>query len=245
MLKFFLKPLLIVCFTVMLCTTLLLSVMSAHSQNIDTALSVSAKPLIAQSLSSSSSQKQQQLLVTIDPGHGGKDPGYVGAGSVRESDVNLAIATKVTQLLQQKGITANITRNNDSFVSLENRVNIAQQNKSRIFVSIHANSSTDHPDYSGIETYHADPNSELLATTVHRTVLANFGSNNASSLNDRGVKTSSFVVLRKSKIPAILLETGFLTNSAESSWLADQAYQNQMAEGISQGIAQYLTPKAP
>jgi N-acetylmuramoyl-L-alanine amidase len=75
--------------------------------------------------------------------------------------------------------------------------------------------------------------------------LANFGSNNASSLNDRGVKTSNFVVLRKSKIPAILLETGFLTNSAESSRLADQVYQNQMAEGISQGIAQYLTPKAP
>jgi N-acetylmuramoyl-L-alanine amidase len=189
--------------------------------------------------SASPIQPQERVLVTIDPGHGGKDSGAIGIGDLREVDVILPIAQKVATILRENGIEVHMTRDNDDFVGLDERVNMSRQAGATLFVSIHANSIDDRPDVHGLETYHYNIG-EAFADTVHNTILDYFNTKKRIPLEDRSVRSARFLVLRKSSIPAILVETGYISSPEESPQLGDIKYQTIMAEAISQGILTYL-----
>jgi N-acetylmuramoyl-L-alanine amidase len=183
-------------------------------------------------------QKYHQPLVMIDPGNGGKDTGYIGYGGLRESEVSLSIALQTADILQQKGIATKLTRNGDYYVALDDRVAMSRQAKANVFVSIHANGIDNRPEIRGIETYHHETGIKL-AQTLHRTVLDEFRGMQ-QPLVDRGVRKARFLILRKSEIPAVEVDTGYLTNSAESAQLADPVYRTKMARAIALGIVRYL-----
>jgi N-acetylmuramoyl-L-alanine amidase len=182
---------------------------------------------------------QKRPLVTIDPGHGGKDPGAIGVGELREVDVILPISLRVAEILAQQGVEVQLTRNSDYFVGLDERVVMARQAGATIFVSIHANAIDNRPDVNGLETYHYHKG-EALANTVHNKVIEILGQDLKTPLTNRHVRSARFLVLRKSEIPAILVETGYLTSPTESLQLADPAYREKMAQAIAAGILEYL-----
>ncbi|WP_071189589.1 N-acetylmuramoyl-L-alanine amidase [Trichormus sp. NMC-1] len=175
-----------------------------------------------------------KLLVIIDPGHGGKDSGAVGIGGIQEKNIILPISKRVAEILQQNGVQAVMTRDSDYFVSLPGRVQMAERANADVFVSIHANSAgASRPEVSGLETYHYG-NGLTLARIVHNRILQSL------NVRDRKVRKARFYVLRKSSMPSILVETGFITGREDAAKLRTSAYQNQMAEAIAQGILQYL-----
>lgn len=175
-----------------------------------------------------------RLVVIIDPGHGGKDSGALGIGGTMEKNIILPIGIRVAQILQQNGVQAVMTRNADYFVTLQGRVDMGQQINASVFVSIHANSAgASRPDVNGLETYYYDSGLEL-ARIVHSTILQSL------SVRDRGVRQARFFVLRKSSMPSILVETGFMTGTQDISRLVTPQYQAQMADAIARGVLQYL-----
>ncbi|MBW4562997.1 MAG: N-acetylmuramoyl-L-alanine amidase [Mojavia pulchra JT2-VF2] len=175
-----------------------------------------------------------RLVVLIDPGHGGKDPGAIGIGGVREKDIILPISRRIAEVLQQNGVQVMLTRNSDYFVSLQGRVDMAERANADVFVSIHANSAgAGRPDVSGLETYYYDSGLGL-ARAVHNNILQGV------NVRDRGVRRARFYVLRKSSMPSILVEAGYLTGREDVAKLRSSNYQNQMADAIARGILQYL-----
>lgn len=179
-----------------------------------------------------------RVLVMLDPGHGGKDPGAIGLGGLREVDVILPVAKRVAEILAKQGIAVKMTRNDDYFIGLDERVMMSRAAGATLFVSIHANSIDNRPDVNGLELYHYNIG-QSFAETVHSAIL-DYVNKNGFFLNDRRVRSARFLVLRKSAIPAILVETGYLTNEAESARLRRDDYQKVMAEGIAKGIIQYI-----
>ncbi len=178
-----------------------------------------------------------RLVVVIDPGHGGKDSGALGIGGVLEKDIILPISNKIAAILQQNGVQVIMTRNSDYFVSLPGRVQMAEKARATLFVSIHANSAgAGRPDVNGLETYYYDSGSDL-AGIVHKSILQSL------NVRDRGVRRARFFVLRKSSMPSILVETGYLTGREDVAKLQTSAYQNQMAQAIARGVLQYLKQK--
>ncbi|MBD2360007.1 N-acetylmuramoyl-L-alanine amidase [Anabaena minutissima FACHB-250] len=175
-----------------------------------------------------------KVVVLIDPGHGGKDPGAIGIGGLREKDVILPISQRIAQVLQQNGVQVVMTRNSDNFVSLPGRVQMAERVGADVFVSIHANAiGGGRTDVNGLETYYYDSGLGL-ARAVHNSIRQGV------NVRDRGVRRARFFVLRKSSMPSILVETGFLTGREDSAKLRSTAFQNQMADAIARGILQYL-----
>jgi N-acetylmuramoyl-L-alanine amidase len=179
-----------------------------------------------------------KVLVMIDPGHGGRDPGAVNADGLREVDVIMPIAKRVSDILARQGIAVKMTRNGDEYVGLDERVAISRDADASLFVSIHANSIDGRPDVNGLELYHYNLG-QSFAETVHNATL-DYVNKNGFYLGDRRVRSARFLVLRKSSIPAILIETGYLTSEAEAARLRRDDYQRVMAEGIARGIIQYI-----
>jgi N-acetylmuramoyl-L-alanine amidase len=178
--------------------------------------------------------RQGKIVVIIDPGHGGKDSGAIGIGGVQEKNIILPIGKRIAEILERNGIQVIMTRDSDYFVTLPGRVTMAEQANASVFVSIHANSAGENrPEVSGLETYHYDTGL-TLARIVHSKILQSL------NIRDRSVRRARFYVLRKNSMPAILVETGYLTGRDDVAKLRTSAYQNQMAEAIAQGILQYL-----
>jgi N-acetylmuramoyl-L-alanine amidase len=176
-----------------------------------------------------------RVVVIIDPGHGGKDSGALGIGGTREKDVILPIGKRLAQILQQNGVQVIMTRDSDYFVTLPGRVQLAERANADVFVSIHANSAgASRPDVNGLEVYYYDTGLDL-ARVVRSSILQSIG-----TLKDRGVRRARFYVLRKSSMPSILVETGYMTGREDMARLRTSAYQNQMAEAIARGVLQYL-----
>ncbi len=176
-----------------------------------------------------------QVVVVIDPGHGGRDPGAVGIGGLQEKNVVLPVSLRVAELLRAQGIQVIMTRSDDRTLDLQPRVDIANQGRGTIFVSIHANAiSLSRPDVNGIETYYFSEAGRRLAETIHASILP------ASGMRDRGVKQARFYVLRNTAMPSTLLEIGFLTGQDDVQRLADAAWRERMAQAIADGILRYF-----
>ena len=184
-------------------------------------------------------QEPKLPLVVIDPGHGGVDEGCSGQGA-EEKTVNLQIAQNLALRLQELGIDVKLTREDDETdLSLENRVEMAHEWDADIFVSIHQNACEDDVSAEGIETwYNGDGDSRRLATLVNQGAVRETGA------RDRGlIESDELYVLRESGIPACLIETGFLTAQEEGENVVDPAYQDKVAAGIAWGIQLYFYPK--
>ncbi|MDX1978051.1 MAG: N-acetylmuramoyl-L-alanine amidase [Pseudanabaenaceae cyanobacterium bins.68] len=176
-------------------------------------------------------------VIFIDPGHGGRDVGAVGNG-IFEKDVVLPISLQLGRILQQAGYGVVYARTNDVEIDLEPRVRAAAQNKADLFISIHANSLESRLSHvNGVETYFAPgaTRSKALAEFVHSQIISLTGA------NDRGVKSARFYVIRNSSMPAILIETGFVTNPREAANLNNPSYQARIAQAIARGIDQFLS----
>ncbi|MFS0871225.1 N-acetylmuramoyl-L-alanine amidase [Paenibacillus xylanilyticus] len=173
-------------------------------------------------------------IVIIDPGHGGRQSGAVSISGKYEKDFNLAVGLKVQALLQQyDDIQTVITRQDDTELSLKQRVDIAELNQADIFISIHGNKFTT-PVPNGIETLYSRKDSKSLADTLHKYVLP------VTGLKDRGVKMVSLHVTRETTMPAVLLELGFMSNPTDEATMLTEDYQDQCAQAIADGIAEYL-----
>lgn len=176
-----------------------------------------------------------QIVVAIDPGHGGRDPGAVGIGGLQEAGIVLDIGLQVAQLLQEKGVQVILTRQDDREIDLEPRVRDANRANADLFVSIHANAiDLSRPDVNGIETYYYSDSGAQLARVIHNAVVRLTGS------RDRRVRFARFYVLRNTTMPAVLVETGFVTGEEDAVRLNDPEFRTRMAEAIAAGILEYV-----
>jgi N-acetylmuramoyl-L-alanine amidase len=181
-----------------------------------------------------SGDKKDQPLIVIDPGHGGKDPGAIGIGGLQEKDVVLPISRYVSDILAKKGVRVKILRERDRFITLSGRTEIANQADANLFVSIHANAiSMSRPDVNGVETYYYS-SGRWLAAAIQQSMLRNL------NMRDRGVRQANFYVLRNSAMPAVLVETGFVTGREDAPRLADDQFRREMAAAIAEGILKYV-----
>jgi N-acetylmuramoyl-L-alanine amidase len=131
-------------------------------------------------------------------------------------------------------VPAMLTRDRDYELDLQPRVDIAERANASLFVSIHANAiSLSRPDVNGLETYYYS-SGEGLARAIHANVLRN------ANVADRSVRKGRFYVLRRTSMPSVLVETGFVTGAQDAANLANPTHRRQMAEGIARGIMQYL-----
>lgn len=177
----------------------------------------------------------QRRPVVIDPGHGGYQTGSKGAVGVEEKHVNLAIALKVVDLLRARGVPVVLTRATDVFVDLNDRPDLGNRLRASLFVSIHANGH-ETPEPHGYEVYiaeKADDRSQAAAEIIERH-FAGLGS------VSRGVKRNDLRVLVRSTGPAVLVETGFLTNPTEGRKLISESYQDRLARALADAIVEAL-----
>ena len=167
--------------------------------------------------------------VVIDPGHGGHDPGAVAFGR-NEKDIALTISKKINANLKTLGFKTVMTRSTDVYVTLSNRYTIANNNNADLFVSVHLNSAS--ASAKGIETLYK--NSKTYANYIQNEMIS------ATRATNRGLKyRSDLAVLNGTKMPASLVEVGFISNSTESNQLATTSYQDKLAASIAKGIAKY------
>jgi N-acetylmuramoyl-L-alanine amidase len=169
------------------------------------------------------------ITVVIDAGHGGHDRGGIPGQRIAEKDMTLDVALRLRNVLSAAGYRVVMTRSTDVFVPLGGRVAIANSHRNGVFVCIHFN-ATGRRGASGIETYFYSRDSLPLASAIHYYVTGG-----APSAN-RGVRRRGYYVLRKTNIPAVLVECGFLTNPTEAAYAQTASYRQKLAEEIAAGI---------
>src|SRR5207248_8880612 len=167
--------------------------------------------------------------VVIDAGHGGFDRGGIPGQRIPEKEMTLDVAQRLKTLLAASSYNVVMTRDSDVFVPLPMRVAIANSYPNAIFVCIHFNSAK-RMGAEGIETYFYGRDSLPLASAVHYFVAGGAPSPN------RGVRRRGYYVLRKTKVPAVLVECGFLTNPTEVEYAETAAYRQKLAEEIAAGV---------
>lgn len=195
-------------------------------------------------------------VVCLDPGHGGKDPGNLD-GKNQEKKYTLLLAQEVASMLKEAGIRTIFTRSSDRFIELPSRPEVANRNRADLFLSLHFNSAPV-KSVSGIEVYCLTPagasstnargegasarnfpgnaqneKNVLLAYELQRSLLRRL------SAEDRGVHRARFSVLRDARMPAVLVEGGFMTHAAEGRKLATASYRQEMARAIVLGVEGY------
>lgn len=172
-------------------------------------------------------------VIVIDPGHGGKDCGAL-RNNIFEKDITLAVSKRLQSILQKKGYKVYMTRTDDTYVSLEDRTIYTEGINPALFVSVHVNSCNSESP-KGIETHYYHENSLELADYVHRHLYKK-----VANTTNRGLFKSRFYVINHTTVPAILIEIGFISNTAERNELISPQRQQATAEGIAEGIVEYL-----
>ena len=182
--------------------------------------------------------KRNKFSVVLDPGHGGPDPGAIGIGGIRETDVVLEVSKIVKKLLSEKGVKASLTRRNEVDMDLPPRVYFANNKNADIFVSIHANASRGkRRDINGLETfYYRGWRGRLLAKKIQKQILSV-----SPGSPDRGVKQGRYYVIKNTRMPAVLVEIGFLTGRLDARRLEKNTHRQRLAYAIAKGILEYLS----
>lgn len=182
------------------------------------------------------------MRIVIDPGHGGHDPGAVDLRQeevgdlydTREDDINLEISLRLRNQLEARGHQIQMTRASSVYPTLTDRVRLANRWPADLFVSIHCNASTNE-EAQGIETliHSADSPAADVARRIQARLV------DAAGAVDRGVKARPGIyVLRKTAMPALLIECGFVTHIDEEAMLNDPDYQEAIAEAIAEAIGE-------
>ena len=181
------------------------------------------------SLAADTGGTSENMTVVIDAGHGGHDRGGIPGQRIAEKVMTLDVAQRLRNVLQASGYRVVMTRDSDVFVPLGTRVAIANSYRNAIFVCVHFN-ATNRSGASGIETYFYSRDSLPLASAIHHFVVGGAPS------SSRGVRRRGYYVLRKTSIPAVLVECGFLTNPTEAAYAQTASYRQKLAEEIAAGV---------
>lgn len=177
----------------------------------------------------------QSRTIVVDAGHGGHDRGGVPGQRISEKDKTLDVALRLRRILQADGYRVIMTRDRDVFIPLGTRTAIANSYRGAVFVSIHFNCAP-RVGANGIETYYYRSDSASLAASIHRNVVSGAPSEN------RGIRRRGFYVLRRTAIPSVLVECGFLTNPTEGRLALSADYRQKLAEQIARGIRRQPAP---
>ena len=184
---------------------------------------------------------KKEIVVVLDAGHGGKDPGKVGINEVLEKDINLQIAEKVKNLLAENGIKVIMTREKDEMLGglqsdkgkdMRERMELINRELPDLAVSIHQNSYTD-PSVSGAQAFYYTESAEgkVYAEIIQQELLA------FDTDNHRQAKgNDSYYLLTKTEVPTVIVECGFLSNYEEAEKLSDETYQEEISKAIVRGI---------
>lgn len=187
----------------------------------------------------SSKKRNTTYKVVIDPGHGGTDVGSEGASGKQEKNFTLSVSKKVEELLEQEPqIEVFMTRTDDSFISQESRFRPKYANDldADLFISIHGNTFSD-SSVSGTETFYYHKNSRRLAEILQKQVVE------ATGFRDRGEKKGDLFVVKDTKMPAALIEVGYLTNPQDETKMWTDDFQTRVATSIVEGIKEYFSTK--
>ena len=183
------------------------------------------------SASNISGENGQLRTVVIDPGHGGHDNGAQW-GRVYEKHLALDTSVRLQNNLQALGYQTVMTRKSDYFVSLPQRVQMANRYKNAIFVSIHFN-YTWKQDVHGLETFYYNAGGQRLAWFVQKSLLRH------TRTTDRSAKFARYYVIRNTQIPSILVEGGFVSNEFERERIKSGRFREAIARGVAEGIHRY------
>ena len=177
-------------------------------------------------------------VIILDPGHGGKDVGAVGLGGTKEKDINLSVALKVRNELSKWGANPQMTREVDTFAmdELGDRVNYGLRKKGDIFVSLHSDAALNREAKGFTVYYYSAKGSDDLM--LAKNLCTNLSKTMDTS--DRGVRSANFYVVKRNPLPSVLIEMGFVSNPEEELRLSDSEYQQDLVEGIVQGLANYF-----
>ncbi len=194
---------------------------------------------------------EKKLCVVVDAGHGGMDPGKVGINGALEKDVNLKIAEALKKYLEAEDIEVVMTRESDEGLydanvsnkkvqDMKRRIELIDKVKPAITVSIHQNSYPEEYVHGAqVFFYSGSAQGQKLAEIIQAQLV-----DKVDPENKRKVKANdSYYLLKKTGIPIVIVECGFLSNSAEAQKLCDEDYQERVAWAIHMGIMQYLNNK--
>lgn len=190
----------------------------------------------------------KSLCIVIDAGHGGSDPGKVGINNAEEKDINLALALKLRDLLEQKNISVVLTRDSDAGLypadatnkkasDMQKRCEIITEANPVFTISLHQNSYPAE-EVKGAQVFYYAQSSEgeALANILQASLISRVDSENkrVAKAND------SYYLLKKTPTPTVIVECGFLSNPTEADLLIDETYQNKLVRAIYMGILEYL-----
>lgn len=192
--------------------------------------------------------ESKELCIVIDAGHGGSDPGKVGINNALEKDINLTLALKLAELLEQKGIHIVLTRDSDIGLypadatnkkasDMQKRCEIITEANPLFTISLHQNSYPSE-EVKGAQVFYYEQSKagKELADILQESLITH-----ADPENKRAAKANdSYYLLKKTPTPTVIVECGFLSNSAEAALLLDEAYQNKLVRAIYMGILEYL-----
>ena len=188
------------------------------------------------------------LVVVIDPGHGGRDRGASGVKGIKEKNINLAMAAELGRRLEHLGARVIYTRQKDRFVSLRTRIRRANRAKADLFISLHANAHSK-DGVRGVETYfwagaqRRGSASWRLAKLVQGHMVSSLERRH-SRIRNLGTKPARFKVLRGVRMPAVLIEAGFVTDTLEAGRLRDRGYRRDLVDGIARAVAAFLNERS-
>lgn len=175
-----------------------------------------------------------EATIVIDPGHGGKDPGAVN-GEFYEKNASLSTAYILQRKLESAGANVIMSRSDDSFISLNDRVVTSANANADAFISLHYDASRSPGSASGTTTYYYSNADEQLAQAVN-SHLGTYG-----PLNNNGYRPGNYYVLRNNPAPSLLLELGYMNNSNDLAYIQSSDYQATVADAIYLGLSEYFS----
>lgn len=191
---------------------------------------------------------QEKLLIVVDPGHGGRDPGKVGVNGALEKDINLSISMKLRTLLEDNRFEVIMTREEDiglyeetdsnkKRTDLNNRIHIINEANPLVAISVHQNSFTQENIKGAQVFYHQEsPDGRRLAEILQAQIKGSLGDDN----HRKAKSNTSYYMLKKTECPLVIVECGYLSNNNEASLLVNEEYQEKLALGIYLGIIEFL-----
>ena len=192
-------------------------------------------------------QKAATKVVVLDSGHGGDDPGKIGANGVKEKDINLAIARLLKKKLEKQGIFVVMTREGEDDLSdpgavnakvqdLQRRVQLIHEKKPDCVISIHQNSYPDAAVKGAQVFYYTTSGEGKAAAEILQNELLEIDPENKK----REKANNTYYILKKTEVPTVIVECGFLSNHKEAEKLSDEAYQGKIAEAVVKGIKSFF-----
>lgn len=184
----------------------------------------------------------KEVVVVIDPGHGGEDLGAV-KGDLYEKELNLDISLKMGELLENIGINVMYTRKKDIDVGLDERVNIANNIDATLFISVHNNYMPNDAAYKGTETLYCTPvnveenkmDGQKFAVIVQNKLVSTL-----NTVNNGTIYRPNLLVLRKTNMPAVIAEVAYMSNSSDRAKLEDDDFRQKAAEALTEAIIEAL-----